>query len=360
MDVFGSLRSILKTDTTCIDNNIFRLHYKASVIILVACSIIVTSRQYIGEPISCHYQADNKIPAAVINQYCWIHATFTLPDALTKQVGVEVPHPGVDKYRPGEERTYHSYYQWVCFMLFFQACLFYIPRYIWKTAEGGKMKTLILGLDSPIVDEESKTAKKKLLLDYIVSNLHGHTLYVSIFIVCEVLNFINVVGQIYFMNLFLGGEFTTYGPEVVQFLEMDQEDRADPMIRVFPRITKCIFHNYGPSGDVQKYDALCILPLNIVNEKVYVFLWFWFLLLAIVTGLCLVYRILVIALPKFRLHLLKMRSRLVQQDFIEIVVRKTQLGDWFVLDLIGKNMDGLIFREFIVELARVFDGKEFI
>ena len=32
----------------------------------------------------------------------------------------------------------------------------------------------------------------------------------------------------------------------------------------------------------QKHDALCMLPINVVNEKIYVFLWFWLLLLAII------------------------------------------------------------------------------
>ena len=38
---------------------------------------------------------------------------------------------------------YHKYYQWVCFTLFFQAILFYIPRYLWKTWEAGKIKMLV-------------------------------------------------------------------------------------------------------------------------------------------------------------------------------------------------------------------------
>ena len=47
------------------------------------------------------------------------------------------------------------------------------------------------------------------------------------------------------------------------------------MIYIFPRMTKCTFHKFGASGEVEKHDALCILPLNIVNEKIYIFLWFW-------------------------------------------------------------------------------------
>ena len=43
----------MKFDPVCIDNNVFRLHYKATVMILVICSLLVTSRQYIGDPIDC-------------------------------------------------------------------------------------------------------------------------------------------------------------------------------------------------------------------------------------------------------------------------------------------------------------------
>ena len=96
------------------------------------------------------------------------------------------------------------------------------------------------------------------------------------------MNFVNVVGQIYFMDFFLDGEFTTYGLDVVSMTEMAAEKRDDPMARLFPKVTKCTFHKFGPSGTVQNYDGLCVLPLNIINEKIYVFLWFWFVLIGII------------------------------------------------------------------------------
>jgi hypothetical protein len=49
-------------------------------------------------------------------------------------------------------------------------------------------------------------------------------------------------------------------------MEEDPEDRVDPMSRVFPRVTKCIFNKFGPSGTVQRRDAMCVLPVNIINE----------------------------------------------------------------------------------------------
>lgn len=93
MDIFGSLRSVLKIDTVCVDNNVFRLHYKVTVIFLLACSVLVTSRQYFGDPIDCIQRDD--IPANIIDTYCWIHATFTLPRAFNKTIGTEVSFSAV-------------------------------------------------------------------------------------------------------------------------------------------------------------------------------------------------------------------------------------------------------------------------
>jgi hypothetical protein len=50
---------------------------------------------------------------------------------------------------------------------------------------------------------------------------------------------------------------------------------SDPMARIFPKVTKCTFNKYGPSATVEYIDGLCVLPLNVINEKIYIFLWFW-------------------------------------------------------------------------------------
>ena len=80
------------------------------------------------------------------------------------------------------------------------------------------------------------------------------------------LSFFLFSGQMFLMDRFFDGAFLTFGLEVIAFAEQDQEDRLDPLIYVFPRMTKCTFHKFGTSGEVEKHDALCLLPLNIVNE----------------------------------------------------------------------------------------------
>lgn len=312
-------------------------------------SVVVTSRQYIGDPIDCMV---DEIPHEVMDTYCWIYSTFTIPDRLTGRIGKDIIHPGVAPYAKGEDAVkYHKYYQWVCFVLFFQAILFYIPHYLWKIFESGRISKLVQELKGPIIPDDAKSDRINLIVSYFVSNLHAHKFYSYRFFFCEILNLVNVIGQIYFMDYFLDGEFSTYGMDVFKFTGMDPDERDDPMARVFPKVAKCTFHKYGPSGTVQYFDGLCVLPINIVNEKIYVFLWFWLVALSVVTGLAIIYRVAILALPGLREIRLRSVSRFAASKEIKTIIRKFEVGDWFLLYQIGINTDPLIFKEIISKLA---------
>lgn len=95
---------------------------------------------------------------------------------------------------------------------------------------------LVQDLNVPIVDADQKEDRKKVLVDYFIEDRHGHDWYAYRFFLCEFLNLFNVVGQLFFMNFFLGGEFTTYGSDVIAMTEMEQEERTDPMSKVFPKV----------------------------------------------------------------------------------------------------------------------------
>lgn len=125
-DVFGTIKGLLKVDSVSIDNNIFRLHYKATMFVLVAFSLLVTQKQYFGDPIDCIV---SDIDSDLMDTYCWIHSTFTIPSLMDKKVGVEVPHPGISNpsiHKSDEqyEIRYHKYYQWVTLFLYLQVTYF--------------------------------------------------------------------------------------------------------------------------------------------------------------------------------------------------------------------------------------------
>ncbi|XP_013780366.1 innexin inx2-like [Limulus polyphemus] len=342
----------LKINTVNTDNHIFRLHYKLMTVVLLAFSVCVTAYQFFGQPIYCIQKDD--IPERLVNTYCWIEGTFTVPKSLNKKTDRDDGYPGVEQAEPDDTIVEHAYYQWVCFFLFFQAILFYIPRFIWRIWEGGRIKKLCLDLKNPVLKKEESETKRDMLVDYFVKTRDNHGSYAYRHFLCEILNFANTVGQMFLIDLFLGHEFTNYGPEVVKFTMTDQEERLDPMIRVFPRMTKCRFHKFGSSGNVQTHDALCLLPLNIVNEKIFVVLWFCFVILAILTGLNLIYRVICIMSSGARYMMICSLNSFSSKKEIEDMLKKLTFGNYFVLQLLFVNVDPVHMKEIMTKLGPKF------
>jgi len=77
---FSALKSFFKLDLIKNDNDIFRLHYKATVLFLALFATLTSLKQYVGDPIDCFADAAHKFPDNALDTYCWIHSTFTLPE----------------------------------------------------------------------------------------------------------------------------------------------------------------------------------------------------------------------------------------------------------------------------------------
>ena len=114
--------------------------------------------------------------------------------------------------------------------------------------------------------------------------------YAFTFFIMEFLNLAIVLGQMFLFDFFVGGEFFTYGLEAIKHLFMEPEDRRDPMSVVFPKVTKCYFRKYGVSGSLETVDGLCVLPLNVVNEKMFLFFFMYLGVITLITMLHLTYR----------------------------------------------------------------------
>lgn len=127
-----------------------------------------------------------------------------------------------------------------------------------------------------------------------INRLKVNKYWGSWLILCEFLNFLNVLLQIRFADLFLAGQFLGLGPKVVH----EDWSGMDVLDIVFPKVTKCTFRKFGPSGTVQVHDSLCIMALNVVNEKIYTFLWFWFMFLLAASALALLWRLLTLFLHR--------------------------------------------------------------
>lgn len=339
-----------KPKKPCIDNVVFQLHYKATFLMLLAFSLVLTATEYIGDPINCIV---DEIPQKIMNVYCWVYSSFTIPNKFMGKIGKDLAHPGVlGHIGEPEEVRYHMYYQWVAFVLMFQAGLFYIPHLVWKYMEDGRVEALSGNLIEPVVDEEVVDKKKTEFVNYFRTRQEYPNSYFFMYFMCELMNFVNVVSQIFFLNTFIGGGFLTYGHDVLQYLKSSPENKlADPMDSMFPKVTKCSFHKYGPSGGIQRFDGLCILSLNILNEKIFFVVWFWFIILAALSGLLIIYRLFMILCPRVRSVYSPYGFPKTYKKELDDVMIRSKLGDWFLLLQLRKNIDDLIFKKFIVSLA---------
>ena len=60
--------------------------------------------------------------------------------------------------------------------------------------------------------------------------------------------------------------------------------------------------------------------------------------------LVLVYRVVIIFSPYIRAFVLRLRYRRVKRECIEMVIGKSYVGDWFLIYLMGQNIDSVIFK----------------
>merc|ERR1719210_405713 len=182
------------------------------------------------------------------------------------------------------------------------------------------------GLRGRTLNLEQRKDQCEKLVKYVKETFHMNNTYAIVYFVCDILNFINTVGQMYFINLFLGGVFLTYGTDVLYWADTDPESRTDPLVEVFPRLAKCTFYKYGSSGTIESHDALCLLALNIISEKIYVFLWFWLITLAVLTAVYLIYQFAVVLIPGLRQTMLERNAKTDYRDRIDILMKKPTSG----------------------------------
>ena len=146
---------------------------------------------------------------------------------------------------------------------------------------------------------------RPLSLENFQEHLHNkYNRYAFFFYLCETSNLLVVISQIFVVNKFLHYQFFGYGLRVYMWYSMPAEERAmtnlNPMCEVFPRLAACDYIRYGPGGGQERKNALCVLGLNMINDKIFLIVWFWYLILLIIGTCRLLFRIATLSLWNFR------------------------------------------------------------
>lgn len=341
-DVFGGLKSQISTSGVTqpkVSSMVFACMKLCMLITLLAC-VLVTAKNYIGDNIKC-ITGYEKQEHQAIETYCFISSTFTLVD-----LSGETPHPGVGPDAPkinedGEKEEVdnrrHAYYQWVPMVLMLQAVIFYFPIWLWARVDKGFFKAAICSLDKIHVSDVSPNLVCS--SQYFASSLTTHRSYAVAHLMCECLAFGLSVGNLFFTNSFLGGEFFSFGAAAIHYLGQPASDPNNPLNEIFPKVAKCTWHKFGPSGTIQKHDSMCVLPLNIVNEKTYIFLWLVYMVTSFAIGFFLFIHLIMFFVPNLRNTVIVFLAKKHETKLdLQHVLPKCNYGDWFLMYHFRKNM----------------------
>lgn len=376
LKTFSAIKPFIHPTKATIDNFLFKLHYRYTFIILLIGTILVTSRQYIGEHIKC---ISGTIDDHVVNTFCFIQTTFTVVRHFNNtalETGA-LFQPGIGPYHSEDEPIKrHAYYQWVPFILFGQALCFLGPHFTWKHWEGGRVKDLVIGFKmaglSRYIHQKLKFGKVEIptieetelrVMDIrreIKYRMRLNTWWGIHLMLAEWMNLLNIVFQIWWTNVFLGGQFYSLGPKL---LSENWDNKMDILDVIFPKVTKCHFNKFGASGSIQRHDILCVMALNIINEKIYSILWFWFAFLLLMSILAVSWRMVTLIMyknKKFSKYVFRFTKsgRLFNEVHLYTVIEKCNFSNWMFLYFLASNLQEYFFKKVVENLAAELSESE--
>ncbi|OWF53666.1 Innexin unc-9 [Mizuhopecten yessoensis] len=386
--IIGSVGRVANVKVRNDDDIVDRVNHFYTTGIFIIFTVVVSARQYVGDPIRCWCPA--QFPGTHVdytNNICWISNTYYIP---MKDIV-----PPIEQLHMRKEKEL-NYYQWVPVMLLVQALLFYCPCIIWRLMNGNSginvdrivslagdaqyespdsrirtIKYLVRHMDRCLDNQRDTRGWCCVTLRHILSaklslicgRRYGNYL-VAIYLLIKALYIANCIGQLFMLNSFLGTDYHVYGFQVMEELIDGKEWSASHR---FPRVTLCDFQ-IRQITNVQQYTVQCVLPINLFNEKIYIFMWFWLVFVAIVTCYSFANWIWHMMFPTTRIQyvrkFLKLMDRLGTGPDRKLagrfVLEYLRHDGVFTLRLIGKNSSDIVVAEIVAGLWDMYRSKKSI
>ncbi|CAJ0944373.1 unnamed protein product, partial [Mesorhabditis belari] len=268
-----------KLGSTYDDDSTDRWHHVRTIMILIGLATTLFLKNYVGEPLQCWPPAQwNDGWEAFAEAYCFVENTYFVP---MNQSNLPAHHTREDQEM--------IYYQWVPFILLLMGLLFYVPRAIWK------LFSFYTGLTLPEMMKSARTTgktgaegkggplAKALYREHTAVEKAGSIRYGSylsnLYLFCKTLMLLNVFSQLLFINYWLGTAYTFWGLGI--FWDM-LHGRHWQESGHFPRVTYCDV-TVRELGNVNNWTLQCVLMVNMFNEKIFIFMWFYFAFLLVIT-----------------------------------------------------------------------------
>lgn len=117
-------------------------------------------------------------------------------------------------------------------------------------------------------------------------------------------------------------------------------------------VALCTFELFGWKFTLD-LDSLCILPWNVINEKIFAVIWLWYMFQLVISVSHGIYLLWGYCVKSKRVSILYHRARKAVSDKeITEVTNDIHMGKFFVLNQIGKNIDTQSFVDLLYELRK--------
>ena len=353
-DLIEKLTSRLSLDEIDIDNWTFKIYSRLTVGIFMMAAAASAATSYGGDAIKCYSGGSYD------ESYCWLHGTSHLPASkLTLEVNNNDNCIRYDPNETSEDADKDTkYYIWVSLVLFINGIIFLIPDQLWKHFEGNMLQQF--GSNRTDFLADSKEAKRK--FNNLSNNLTKR--YFFTFLFFELLNFLIAIVSFSMIDKFLSGRFYSYGIDSMNYYAGNLQEteirtskgtvsvKLNPMCSVFPTIVNCDFKFFGVNGNLETRSNICILGQNLMNQKTFLIVWIWFMVLFGVTICQILYRFITLVLVDCQYNTIQQYAKSRDDEAVKkIELGLSHIGNWFLLAQIGRNSDPYKFRQFLHELT---------
>lgn len=205
-------------------------------------------------------------------------------------------------------------------------------------------------------------ATERYFENHLLATLKYTNIFKGIFFLAQVLYAANVISQFFILNAFLATDYNLYGFEVLAKLGSDETWKESPR---FPRVTLCDFR-IRQLANIQTWTVQCVLPINLFNEKIFIFLWFWLVLVATLTCINLLAWLYRVVVKRNRAAYIKKYLKInnqLQTGFDKKLCHKfadSYLRDdgVFVMRVIAKNSTDLVVTDLVDKMWQLYRSKK--
>jgi hypothetical protein len=315
--------------------------------------LLISGRHLFGNAIECFSADKIYLPAMELN--CWIEGFYIDKNLIDREIGKESIHYGVGSRSMDKQPLQYlkfGFYQWIVPLLLFQTLCMFIPRALWHIYEKGTMYKLLNKTSNPVLPDDWDKQRKHLVAYIKDVKLKFHRDYALKYLFCEFLTIIVILLNMLLLNVVIKNFFSVYQPAVLSILVGNYTQFNRHSALLFPIKAKCHFDVYGVSGSIQHLDSLCILPQNVITDKIFVIIYVWFILILLCAILHFIYLIVIYSFNKLRIFQV---GRMLE---CEVTLRKCKeiskngdLGLWFTLRLFRHNLSPICFQNLCNDLA---------